>query len=235
MKNPQELFKGALELKLAIERSLDGGASIQKDEVAFVATQSGNSYIQRAEIILRNITNYTERIPSSRTMIKTPDGIGDCDASSPQAIHGGDSTVSYRSTFVDTMDGMYSPFIFCRPMRLPTNKRLPSRNESATIIFNLALVDHLKNRASQQAVQLYELAMTLLTGEVVDELGVALMNNIGAWCYENGDLEGTMTCIGHLSIFLGSCSGLLNEEQRDGLQANVLWMTNSSYIASPAA
>lgn len=120
-------------------------------------------------------------------------------------------------------------------MRLSMDTELVSRKESATVIFNLALVDHLRNRASTQAVQLYELAMTLLTGEVVDELGIALMNNIAAWCFENGDSEGTMACLSHLNNFLGACSGLLDQEQRDGLQANVLWMANSSYVASPAA
>ena len=231
-------------MKLAIERCIDRGETVPNEE-AFVAMQMENMYIQRAENILNNITRYTRTIPSSRTLPKTSHGggggggAGECHDSSPPhsipLLHDSESSSLYQSGVMDTVDGMYVPFIFCRPMRLPTYRQLPSRKESATIIFNLALVDHLTNRASEQAVQLYELAMSLVTGEIVDELGVALMNNIGAWCYENSDLEGTLACIGHLSTFMGACSDLLNEEQKEGLQANVLWMSISSCVASPAA
>jgi len=137
---------------------------------------------------------------------------------------------------MESEDGTYVPFLFSKPMRLPTTGTLSSRKESATIIFNLALIDHVKNRSSREAVQLYELAMTLLTGEIVDELGIALMNNIGVWCYENRDHEGTASCIGHLLTFLKSCRNLLDAEQLDGIHANVLWMPmSSSIVGSPAA
>jgi hypothetical protein len=141
----------------------------------------------------------------------------------------------HSSVQADFMDDMYSPFLFRHPMRLDPNFQIPTRKESATVIFNLALVDHLKNRCSEQAVQLYELAMTLLTGDVVDALGIALMNNIGVWCYENGDMDGTRTCMGHLATFLASCGYNMDDDQRDGLQSNILWLTNPPFAASPAA
>jgi hypothetical protein len=226
-----ELFKGALELRLAMERN---GSNLNDDEF-ILAVQKDNAYIQKAELHLRNITNYIKTIASSSPITACgADSDGDGNSSSTFMSQ---SLISARQspTHADVMDDSYSPFIFRRPMRLSPDLQVPTRKESATVIFNLALVDHLKNRCSEQAVQLYELAMTLLTGDIVDTLGIALMNNIGVWCYENGDTDGTMTCMGHLSNFLSSCSASMNEEQRDGLRANILWLTNPPFAASPAA
>ena len=140
-----------------------------------------------------------------------------------------------RPSPVEYDEDLYSPYLFREPMMLSYGSEMNTRKESATIIFNLALVDHLKNPCSEQAVQLYELAMTLLTGDVVDLLGIALMNNIGVWCHENGDMDGTVTCMGHLASFLGSCGSSMNRSQKEGLQSNILWLTNPSFAASPAA
>ncbi len=227
-----ELFKGALELKLAVERY---GADVQDDDEFVAVVQKDNAYIQRAEHHFRSMTNYVKPV-------STPQLIPSFDRDTDR-VHNPSSTYSISqspsatnsSMQADLMEDMYSPFLFRKAMRLDPNIQIPTRKESATVIFNLALVDHLKNRSSEQAVQLYELAMTLLTGDVVDALGIALMNNIGVWCYENGDLDGTRTCMGHLATFLCSCSSVMDEEQRDGLQANILWLTNPPFAASPAA
>ena len=111
---------------------------------------------------------------------------------------------------------------------------MSTRKQSATIIFNLAIVDHLKNRLSEQAVSLYELAMTLLAGDVVDLLGISLMNNMGVWCYENGDMDGAMACMAHLAGFMVSCSSI-DQAQKDGIQSNIIWLTYPPSPASPAA
>lgn len=227
-----ELFKGALELKLAVERY---GSDMRDDDDFVAVMQKDNRYIQRAEYHLQNITNYIKTVPSSQLI---PSFDRDTDR-----VHNPSSTYSIsqspnsrHSTMpTDLMDDMYAPFLFRRPIILDPNVEIPTRKESATVIFNLALVDHLKNRCSEQAVQLYELAMTLLTGDIVDALGIALMNNIGVWCYENGDMDGTRTCMGHLATFLSSCGSAMDEEQRDGLQSNILWLTNPPFTASPAA
>ena len=128
-----------------------------------------------------------------------------------------------------------SPYLFSHPMRIIPRPDSTTRRESATIIFNLALVEHLKNRHSSQAVALYELAMTLLTGDSVDLLGLSLMNNIGVWCYENGDNDGALACMAHIANFIGSCGSFITPEQKDGLQSNILWLMNPPFAASPAA
>lgn len=231
-----ELFKGALELKLAVERY---GSEVQDDDEFVAVIQKDNAYIQRAEYHFRTMTCQRSRsVPTAQQSTVT---VFDRDT---DTVHNPSSTYysMSQSQFgrhspvqADLMDDMYSPFLFRHPMRLDPNLQIPTRKESATVIFNLALVDHLKNRCSEQAVQLYELAMTLLTGDVVDTLGIALMNNIGVWCYENGDLDGTRTCMGHLATFLASCGYSMDNDQRDGLQSNILWLTNPPFAASPAA
>ena len=95
----------------------------------------------------------------------------------------------------------------------------------------------MKHRQSKQAVALYELAMTLLTGDAVDILGIALVNNIGVWCYENDDEEGAFTCMGHLASFIRSngVHDTIGQEEREGLHSNVLFLLNPPFAASPAA
>lgn len=231
-----ELFKGALELRLAMERTGMNTSALSSNGDDTFATFDGNAYIQRAEHHLRNITNYVKTVSSSCPPPKPMQG-GDFDRVNLSSAYGmTESLIRSQSPIrMDLMEGMYSPFLFRRPMRLSPDDDIPTRKESATVIFNLALVDHLKDRCSEQAVQLYELAMTLLTGDVVDALGIALMNNIGVWCYENGDMDGTMSCMGHLSTFVGSCTSAVDHEQREGLQANIMWLTNPPFAASPAA
>lgn len=77
-------------------------------------------------------------------------------------------------------NAMHSPYISCRPIRLSAaDTTRPSITENTTIILNLALVHHMKNRSPQNAVQLYELARSFLNEKLVDEVCVALiMNNL---------------------------------------------------------
>lgn len=215
-----ELFKGALEVKLATERSsLTPERRVEGMSRSNLSNDS--SYIQKAERHMQNLPKYVHARDDSCSRLHN-------EFSSP--LH---ARQDARST--ECLEDLYSPYLFREPMKLRHGVNLTTRKESATIIFNLALVDHLKNRCSEQAVQLYELAMTLLTGDVVDLLGIALMNNIGVWCYENGDLDGTITCMGHLASFLGSSGGSMNQSQKEGLQSNILWLTNPTFAASPAA
>jgi len=235
-----ELFKGALELKLAMERY---GSEVQDDDEFVAVIQKDNAYIQRAEYHFRTMMTCQgnrSSVPTVQQQHSTvtrinPDTDTVYNPSSTYYSMSQSQFGTHSSVHADLMDDMYSPFLFRHPMRLDPNLAIPTRKESATVIFNLALVDHLKNRCSEQAVQLYELAMTLLTGDVVDALGIALMNNIGVWCYENGDLDGTRTCMGHLATFLASCGYNMDDDQRDGLQSNILWLTNPPFAASPAA
>lgn len=122
-------------------------------------------------------------------------------------------------------------------------------NASATIIFNLALIDHMRNSCSEHAIALYDLALRLRSGLPLDDVaGIALINNIGVWCYENGDIDNAMNCMSHISplIIDGPSSPSLtssdeavlvgmDEDQRRALRANVVWFMNPTYQTSPAA
>jgi hypothetical protein len=209
-----DLFKGALEVKLTLER-IDG--SIHSIE----SRAGANCYIAKAEAHLCSLTSWTLKDSAifSCLGLKTSTSM--------------QSRETWESFAADS--SLYSPFLFTDPIRIGTDRKASPRRESAAIIFNLALVDHLKSRSSEQAVALYELAMTLLTGATVDLLGVALMNNIGVWCYENGDLDGSLKCMAHLHSFSCAADCEMGSEQRDGLQSNMLWLTNPPFAASPAA
>jgi hypothetical protein len=168
----------------------------------------------------------------------------------------------------------YTPSLFGRPLKLretiPTTTSTAESlalmgNDSATIIFNLALVDHLKNPFSDHAIALYELALKLRSGLFKEDVsGIALINNIGVWCYENGDIDSAMNCMSHLSHYVSgggsggggpssSASGSsfaeegsssagadvsvvgMDEDQRRALHANVEWFMNLTFDTSPAA
>jgi hypothetical protein len=209
-----DLFKGALEVKLTLER-IDGS-------IHSIDSRAGaNCYIAKAEDHLCSLKSWALKDsaicprPGIRTSTSTQ------------------SRETWEGFAADS--SLYSPFLFTDPIRIGTDRRAAPRRESAAIIFNLALVDHLKSRSSDQAVALYELAMTLLTGATVDLLGVALMNNIGVWCYENDDLDGSLKCMAHLASFSCAADCEMGSEQRDGLQSNMLWLTNPPFAASPAA
>jgi hypothetical protein len=211
-----DLFKGALEIKLAHERSGIAGA----DD----GSSASNSYIIKAESHYANLDAFVApEIQEANAMTQGETSTLPTGALSP------------RRTRLEDSEPMSSPFFFSNPMRITARPDAATRRESATIIFNLALVDHLKNRHSSQAVALYELAMTLLTGDNVDLLGLSLMNNIGVWCFENGDYDGALACMAHLANFIGSCGSFITPEQKDGLQSNILWLMNPPFAASPAA
>jgi hypothetical protein len=214
-----DLFKGALEVKLAVERS-----GLENHENLLDSRSNSNSYIQKAEAHLLNLDAYLSHQGHNPNMLLPP------------AVSSSQISPRRRQPSGDVAsDSLYTPFLFSKPLRLETNPDLSTRRESATIIFNLALVDHLKNHCSEQAVALYELAMTLVTGDVVDILGIALINNIGVWCYENGDMDGALACMGHLANFIGSCHSFIDAEEKVGLQSNILWLMNPPFTASPAA
>jgi hypothetical protein len=105
------------------------------------------------------------------------------------------------------------------------------------VIFNLALVEHMFNRTSPQAVALYELSTSLLVGQVVNELSVALINNIGVWCYENDDIDTAQSCMDHLSRILRNPSGrrLLSDGDCKSVLSNISCMLMPRGTNSPAA
>eukprot|EP00529_Nitzschia_sp_RCC80_P023648 CAMPEP_0113481532 /NCGR_PEP_ID=MMETSP0014_2-20120614/22458_1 /TAXON_ID=2857 /ORGANISM="Nitzschia sp." /LENGTH=470 /DNA_ID=CAMNT_0000375033 /DNA_START=412 /DNA_END=1824 /DNA_ORIENTATION=- /assembly_acc=CAM_ASM_000159 len=118
------------------------------------------------------------------------------------------TTTTTMATAAVDMRPQYTPRLLTTPLLLETPSDDPlvqavrSGMESATIIFNLALLDHLNYTGSEQAIALYELAMSLVrTGSIsnneffVDPLSISLLNNVAVWSYENGDIDGAQACM----------------------------------------
>jgi hypothetical protein len=122
-----------------------------------------------------------------------------------------------------------SPFTVSTSLPVPTTCTVRfARTVSATIIFNLALINdlhssnhvHLSNSnlgaspfrlaasVPQQAFCLYKLAATLLSGDetACSTLGMAVINNMGVWCYHHGDICAAQRCMEHLDKIIGEQS-----------------------------
>jgi hypothetical protein len=222
-----DLFKGALEVKLESERSSDQQAS-PHGEI--------DTYIRKAEYHIQNLANY--RLNNIDT------GIDSLLFDYP-SMRGG------LMPLESSTGCLFDPYISCHPFRivedepsitvagpstdLAAKDRMMSATRATTmIIFNLALVDHLYNRSSNHAISLYELASTLMVGEDVGPVGIALINNVGVWCYDNEDVPGSLRCMDHLSSVLRVCNSV-NEEERARLESNIQLMLIPPYSASPAA
>jgi hypothetical protein len=218
-----DLFKGALEVKLASERSSDQQAS---------RLGTIDTYVRKAEYHIQNQANYR--------LNNTDNGTGSLLFDYP----------SMRGAVMplESSTGcLFDPYISCHPFRIvdepsiagPTTElaakdRTMSARASTMIIFNLALVDHLHNRSSNHAISLYELASTLMAGEDVGPVSIALINNIGVWCYDNEDVQGGLRCMDHMSSALHVCNSV-DEEERARLESNIQLMLIPPYSASPAA
>lgn len=180
-KKAWEFFKGALELKLAAER--------QEDILTYSNVLNSNEFVFRAESLLEAL------LVEERTGQPTqPPNVDE------KIV--GFGTPSFHEHFKEELgDIFFSPFLYKRAFpiaeRIRMNSEQRARYSSAVVIFNLTVVEHSLNRQSVQVVPLYELAASLIVGEAMDLLGVAI-NNIGVWCYENGDHDAAQRCMDHL-------------------------------------
>eukprot|EP00934_Nitzschia_sp_Nitz4_P004969 Nitzschia sp. Nitz4//scaffold5_size260463//132471//132956//NITZ4_000984-RA/size260463-processed-gene-0.76-mRNA-1//1//CDS//3329555346//4959//frame0 len=147
-----------------------------------------------------------------------------------------------------------SPYLFDSPFAIhhqptsPLSTFLAVQQDSATILFNLAVLHHRKDRLSTQAIHLYQLAMALLEGYELNTLGLAILNNVAVWHFENGDGATAAQYIQHLSDALvysfssydptcrqGEDCILLRGKHRMGVYSNIAWLLAPAVEASPAA
>ena len=227
-----ELFKGALEVKLAIERHMKDSRNCIVKDPFYEHLYAENSYVSRAQTILEE----------GETEV-SPGGVADeITLEVVETTRALASSILQKQLSDELGDIFYTPFIFSKPFLVPEDCKLKTpievaRTTSAIVIFNLALVEHMFNRTSPQAVSLYELSTSLLVGQVVNELSVALVNNIGVWCYENDDIDTAQSCMDHLSRILRNPSGrrLLSDGDYDSVMNNIGCMLMPRGTNSPAA
>lgn len=225
-KKAWELFKGALEIKLAIARFTESKEP-PAAEPLYADLADGNRYVARAEILLGAF--YT--LPHQ----------GQAYPVDPNAEIDPTPTLCRNSIEEELEDFFYTPFLFAKPFPIPDQGIVcpveRSRYTSAVVIFNIALVEHLYNRSSRQAVSLYELATFLMRGDIAGPLALALINNIGVWCYENDHIESAQRCLDQLSIILQNpnVARLMDGQDHRAAMRNVLCLMTPRGSASPAA
>jgi hypothetical protein len=95
---------------------------------------------------------------------------------------------------------------------------------NGTILFNLALVHHMMNRKSVKAHSIYQHVITLLNAlppssdSKILRLEVAVLNNSGAWCYENGNINMAIAYFEEMMFVLDEACNIIDNDDDDELR-----------------
>jgi hypothetical protein len=149
--------------------------------------------------------------------------------------------VAFPSSTVTTIPlehrDSFVPYL-CQEAMLITSRVLSVGDETSQqlivgsiVVFNLALVHQLRRRNCVQASSLYELSASLLQSvstaspppqalQVTWPLRLALLNNFGVWCYDNGDGECMLTCMEYLRIALDATAATPTKSRRGSNNAS---------------
>ena len=236
-----DLFRGALEAKLQYERSIrpSRGAVVQDNNPLFP--------IQRCVTpdCVSTAESHLSQMSSNATDAEAEDGISPTSGpSQDQDIQRFTSAMTgegpeQSGTVVPEESRGYCPYFYRTPFDLSDTSRTSTELTSAIIVFNLGLVHHHEWRNSPKAAAFYEISAALLSSEPDTEqsvlLKIALLNNFGIWCYENGDGESLRTCMEHLSTVVENSSIPLAPEIAEGVRRNVQWLLTPPNGGSPAA
>ena len=134
----------------------------------------------------------------------------------------------------------YEPYLYRIPFELPgcemTSATQPSvaltQSLSCRIVFNLGLIHQTLCPTSCKVASFYEIAATLLSSlpaELVENselavisvrLRIAILNNFGVWCYENGEGESMMNSFEQLVDTLDEDEDLIDPDVVRGVRAN---------------
>lgn len=229
-----ELFRGALESKLAFERFRRPMLNIieQGDNVPVLrcVTPDLPDSLSRAEMHLMNLDNYL----SQANLVEQS---GTHDLIIDRLDEG--ATVLADCTTLPLQHQGRDPFIFQTPFKIPENEPVVTQIASSVIVFNLGLVHQCMSRTSPKTASFYEISAALLASmpETSDTLllRIALLNNFGVWSLENGDSGSMRTCMEHLSIAMEEEGSSIDSATRDGIRSNIFWFLMPSTSGSPAA
>lgn len=240
-----DLFRGALESKLARERFLHparGGDMLFATNRCVTPDSMITAQGQRSPPSHEDPAEVEEEAQeevfdaSSREQTQQP-----TESVAPGVVE--ETAVLHGNSVPEESRG-FSPFLYPRPFEIPdggTGSSSSSELTSAVIIFNLGLVHQRMNRNSSRAGAFYEISAALLAStsdlsESAIMLKIALLNNFGVWCYENGDGANLQTCMEHLSNIVERTSvSLLDQEVTEGIRANICWLLTPPNGGSPAA
>ena len=135
----------------------------------------------------------------------------------------------------------YDPYLYLTPFEILEHHSESTQLSSAIIVFNLGLCYHSFGNRHPKSAALYEIAAAILAEEeLTDEtflIRIALLNNFGAWCYENAEGEPLRNCMEHLSELLDddARSNSLPEGVFRNVGLNVRWFLQPPDASSPAA
>ena len=136
----------------------------------------------------------------------------------------------------------YEPYLYRIPFVLPGGGVTSASQEvsqvaqsiSCRIVFNLGLIHQTVCRTSCKVASFYEIAATLLSSlpsEFVESssemavitvlLRIAILNNFGVWCYENGEGESMMNSFEQLVDTLDEDQDLIDPSIVRGVRANI--------------
>lgn len=213
-----DLFRGALEAKLTYERSQ------QSNHVETNQRCVTPDCLSTAEDHLTNLPNYLEQ-PSPDPSLEGMEPMSS-------------SSVPTRADSVPIESRGYNPYLYAQPFAIQSNST-STQLTSAIIVFNLGLVYQLMSRSAQKAAAFYEISAALLGNEAecIDTtlVRIAMMNNFGVWCYENGEEESLRMCMEELLMVLDSSAGTMTMEVQEGVRSNIRWFITPPTGASPAA
>jgi hypothetical protein len=269
-----ELFRGALESKLAFERhqaatQQDPAAvvishhdnhnhhamivvpdNVDEDEIGMVVpeehqrcvTPELTECISQAEMHLQNLESYLTPV----VMMEQQEPILQRDEAvmaDRWVSHVPDSTMGDTIT-VPAQNRGYDPYIYRIPFQIPEEPLLVSTQViSSIVVYNLGLVHQLVSRESSKAAAFFEISAALLASLPESRetllLRMALLNNFGVWCFENGDGESMRTCMEHLSVALQDAMQdqtlAIDESVVQGIRSNIQGLLTPLHGGSPAA
>jgi hypothetical protein len=251
-----DFFLAALESKLAFERhqfatTADDASPVLATKGAVSGISSKAACLVQAELHLENLTTFlspstTSALEEDTSVLRqappnTVPSVVFVDPATTASSHMGRISVPVQCRG-------YNPYLFTSPFRFSSDTQAGSFAiaplNSSFIVFNLGLVHQLMDRTSPKASSMYEISATLLASVPESpetlRLCLALYNNFGVWCFENGIGEAMRECMELLSLALDK------EEQEDGsvswtkedsqaMRSNIDWLLTPPNGGSPAA
>ena len=203
-----DLFKGALELHLAHEK--------------YRVNPNGGLSKMAKNFISRAYDRYNEFISSQKN---------DDEKMTPFVVTGGHGEDESFCHF----------FLFRDPIKIPDDfleDPIKSYLPGLIIILNMAILEDYKNASSTQALSLYQLAASLLSGSSAEvQYELIIMNNLAVWHQHSGDVSVAEKYMRRVALiaYKFPSDPCFTPVVWDGIAFNLQWFAAPRFKISPAA
>jgi hypothetical protein len=222
-----ELFGGALEAKRTTELTQGAPEGPTRPRPPL-------DCVRRAEVHLQSLSSYLTASASQQAL-----SVGELREILPQ--HGSTNAGS-DMIIVPLSSRGYDPYLYKIPFNIADDQQESPLLSSSAIVFNMGLVHQMISRTAPKTADFYAIAASILSIPPLlsDTLliRIALLNNLGVWCFENGEGDSMRTCMEQLSM-------VTSEEEADataidasvlaGARSNIQWLLTPLNGGSPAA